>query len=197
MAPAYFALVIRPNIWIYGSWIGFILIWAITAAGTKKTKRAQSAGSRRLQFGLAIAGGALLFARIAGVGWLRLRLMPDSLALAYTGAALTFAGVAFAVWARFVIGRNWSGEVTIKQDHELIRRGPYALVRHPIYSGVLLAILGTALAVNAMRGLIAMVLITTSFWLKLRMEESFMLQQFGDQYRMYQRRVKALIPFVF
>ncbi|HTR37485.1 MAG TPA: isoprenylcysteine carboxylmethyltransferase family protein [Bryobacteraceae bacterium] len=189
-------LVIRPDVWIEGSWIAFIVIWLATAAATKRTTRMQSSGSRLLQGGLAAAGAILLLARSVSIGWLGLELLPDTAALAYTGAALTFAGIAFAVWARFVIGRNWSGTVTIKQDHELIRGGPYALVRHPIYTGVLLAIVGTALAVDEVRGLIAIVLVTAGFWLKLRTEETFMLQQFGDRYRRYQQEVKALIPFV-
>ncbi len=189
-------LVIRPDVWIEGSWIAFIVIWLVSAALTKRATRMQSSGSRWLQGGLASAGAILLFAHSFGISWLGLPLFPDTLALAYTGAALTFAGIAFAVWARFVIGRNWSGTVTIKQDHELIRGGPYALVRHPIYTGILLAIVGTALAVDELRGLIAIVLVTLGFWLKLRTEETFMLQQFGDRYRRYQQEVKALIPFV-
>ncbi|HUA19027.1 MAG TPA: isoprenylcysteine carboxylmethyltransferase family protein [Bryobacteraceae bacterium] len=187
---------IRPYDAIGYAWVTFFVIWWIAAVRTKRTARTQSVGSRLLQGGLAAAGAVLLFAPRIGIRWLGLELLPDTAALAYTGAALTFAGIAFAVWARFAIGRNWSGTVTIKQDHELIRRGPYALVRHPIYSGLLLAVVGTALAVNELRGLAALVLVTLAFCLKLRTEESFMLQQFGDQYRGYRREVKALIPFV-
>jgi len=186
----------RPFLWIYASWIAFLLIWMIGATRTKRPTRIQSVRSQLLQRGLVAAGAILLFARGLGIGWLGVHLLPDSLALAYAGVVLTIAGIAFAVWARFAIGRNWSATVTIKQDHELIRSGPYALVRHPIYSGILLALLGTAIAVDELRGLIAIVLFVAGFWLKSRTEESFMLQQFGDQYRRYQRQVKALIPFV-
>jgi protein-S-isoprenylcysteine O-methyltransferase Ste14 len=188
--------VIRPYDAIVDAWIAFLVIWLIAAPRTKRTARTQSGASRLLQGGLASVGAVLLFASDVSISELRLRIFPDSAALAYTGAALTFAGIAFAVWARFVIGRNWSGTVTIKQDHELIRGGPYAWVRHPIYSGVLLAIVGTALAVDELRGLIAIVLVSVAFGLKSRTEETFMLQQFGDQYRRYQQEVKALIPFV-
>ena len=187
----------RPDQLIVNAWIAFIVIWLIAAVGTKRTTRTQPAASRMLQGGLAFAAAILLFARDVSSDWLTLRLLPDTLALAYTGAMLTVAGIAFAVWARFTIGRNWSGVVTIKQDHELIRSGPYALVRHPIYTGILLAVAGTALAVNELRGPLAIVLATVAFWLKSRTEESFMLEQFGDQYRNYQQQVKALIPYVF
>lgn len=181
---------------IDGLWVVFLVIWAIGAARTKQTKRQQSDASQVVQRGLAAAGAILLFAPRLGVGWLDAGLLPDSDELAYTGLALTFAGIAFAVWARFALGRNWSAVVTIKQDHELIRSGPYALVRHPIYTGMLLGIAGTALAFDQVRSLLAFVSVTMGFWLKLRTEESFMIQQFGDQYRRYRREVKALIPFV-
>ncbi len=101
-----------------------------------------------------------------------------------------------AVSARIFLGRNWSAVVTIKQDHEIIRRGPYALVRHPMYSGFLLAMLGTAVAMGEVRGLLAIGLAFLGLWLKLRTEESFLVEQFGVQYVQYRQETKALIPFV-
>ena len=181
---------------IDGLWIAFVAIWAISAARTKQTARKQSGASQLLHRGLAVAGAFLLFTSQARMGWLGLSLLPRSEPLADAGVLLTFAGIAFAVWARFVIGQNWSGNVTIKQGHELIRGGPYAFVRHPIYSGLLLALLGTALYLDELRGLIAIAVIAVSFILKSRVEETFMLEQFGEQYRQYQGAVKALIPFV-
>jgi protein-S-isoprenylcysteine O-methyltransferase Ste14 len=109
---------------------------------------------------------------------------------------MTFAGVAFAIWARLHIGRNWSGTVTIKADHKLIRTGPYAIVRHPIYSGFLTAVLGTAIAIGEVRGLFAFVAAFIGVKLKAGLEEEFMTEQFGDEYVQYQREVKAFIPFV-
>jgi protein-S-isoprenylcysteine O-methyltransferase Ste14 len=112
------------------------------------------------------------------------------------GAAITVAGILFAVWARRHIGANWSRFVTIKQDHELITTGPYALVRHPIYTGLLTAFLGTAIATTQLRGLIAFALIAISLLYKLRLEEQWMRAQFGDTYADYSRRVAALVPFI-
>jgi len=100
------------------------------------------------------------------------------------------------VWARLVLGRNWSGTVTVKQEHTLVRQGPYVIVRHPIYTGLLAAGLGTAIAYGQIRGLIAVALFLLLFILKIRIEERFMREQFGDDYRIYQEQVKALIPFV-
>src|SRR5262249_13239381 len=109
---------------------------------------------------------------------------------------LTLAGIGFSIWARLFLGRNWSGRVTIKEQHELIQSGPYSIVRHPIYSGFLLAILGTALVQGHLRSLLALPLAALGWSLKLRLEESFMAHQFGSAYLDYKRRVKALVPFV-
>jgi protein-S-isoprenylcysteine O-methyltransferase Ste14 len=96
-----------------------------------------------------------------------------------------------------MLGGNWSGRVTIKEGHTLEKRGPYAIVRHPIYSGLLLAVLGTAIAFREIRGLIAVALVFAMLLMKSRMEERFMMEEFGSVYRDYGRQVKALIPFVY
>jgi len=113
------------------------------------------------------------------------------------GVALNFAGLLFTVWARVHLGRNWSGAVTLKQDHELITSGPYRIVRHPIYTGLLLAFAGLAVARGEWRSILGLVIMALSFWLKLRIEERLMVEQFGSAYETYRRRVNALIPFVF
>ena len=139
----------------------------------------------------------LLFARDLWPHWLRQRVSPRSdIALLWTGLILTAAGVGFAILARFWIGRNWSGTVTIKEQHELIQSGPYRIVRHPIYTGLLLAYLSTAIVHGELRGFVGFCLLLLGFGLKLRMEETFMIQQFGNAYLDYKRRVKALVPFV-
>src|SRR5262249_15861597 len=139
----------------------------------------------------------LLFGRSIWPHWLRWRFFPASdAALLWLGLALTVAGVGFALWARLSIGQNWSSTITIKVRHELIQTGPYRLVRHPIYSGLLLAFLGTAVVHGEFRGLIGFPLAILGWGFKLRMEESFMVQQFGNAYMDYKQRVKALVPFV-
>ena len=100
------------------------------------------------------------------------------------------------MWARHCLGRNWSRSVTIKEDHELIVSGPYTLVRHPIYTGLLTGSLGTAIAMTEVRGLVALALIFLALWGKLRMEERWMREEFGASYKAYSGRVAALIPFV-
>ena len=114
----------------------------------------------------------------------------------WLGLLMVIAGLAFAVWARAHLGRNWSGTVTVKENHELVRSGPYGIVRHPIYTGLLLAILGTAIVVGEWRGLLALCFLTITFLLKLRREERFMEESFPDTYPSYRAQVPALIPLL-
>jgi protein-S-isoprenylcysteine O-methyltransferase Ste14 len=182
--------------WIHRVWLALGIIWAIGALLTKRTARVQTTSSRLIQAGLALGGFLLLLEPRMSIGPLGWRFLPASSAASFTGLALTICGAALAVSARVFLGRNWSAMVTIKQDHEIIRRGPYALVRHPMYSGFLLAVLGTALALGEVRGLLALGFVFLGLWLKLRTEEQFLTEQFGAQYIQYQRESKALIPFV-
>jgi protein-S-isoprenylcysteine O-methyltransferase Ste14 len=141
--------------WIDGLWITFIAIWLLGAMRVKRAARRISGRARMLQILLAIAGAVLLFDPSLGIGFLASRFLPENATVAYLGLAMTAGGLAFAVWARFILGQNWSGQITLKEGHELIVRGPYALVRHPIYSGILLGLLGTAFCVDQVRGSIS------------------------------------------
>jgi protein-S-isoprenylcysteine O-methyltransferase len=177
-------------------WLGLWLIWLVSALTVKPSVKKQSFGSRWTQNPLVIVAFALLFAREIWPAPLRRRILPESVTVMWVGLALAVAGFCFAIWARLWIGRNWSGNVTIKDQHELIQGGPYRLVRHPIYSGLLLAFLGTAIIYGEVRCFIGFPVAVLGFWLKARLEESFMLQQFGAAYADYKHRVKALVPFV-
>jgi protein-S-isoprenylcysteine O-methyltransferase Ste14 len=139
--------------------------------------------------------GYLLAAPHVPLAALNQRFVPPAIWPAALGAALTFAGAAFSIWARFTIADNWSSDVEVKRDHELIVAGPYALVRHPIYTGLLLMFAGTALAVGEWRGVLA-VAIAAALWRKLRIEEAFMQLKFGEAYVRYAARTPALVPFV-
>ena len=174
-------------------WFAWLAYWMIAARDAKPTQRTESAASRASHIIPLIVAGWLLSRSAAG-GFLGQRIVPPGPAVHLVGALLVAVGLAFSVWARVFLGRNWSGVVTVKQDHELIRGGPYALVRHPIYTGLLLAFVGSALARDEWRGVLAVVLVWVAFWRKLRIEESLMIEQFGDAYRRYQSEVPALIP---
>jgi len=176
-------------------WLGWIAYRIFAARDVKAVAETASRQSRALYGIPLLIAAVLLFDTHLG-HFLNTRLVPHTPEVAWLGALLTAAGLAFAIWARVVLGRNWSGQVTVKEGHELIRTGPYALSRHPIYTGLVLALLGTALAVGEMRALIALLLAVGSFCYKMSLEEAVMRRTFGGAYDDYARQVKALIPFV-
>ena len=176
-------------------WVAFFVYWQVMAINVKKTERLESAASRLMRMLLFVAGVVLISFRLPAA-WLNLQLWPQGLVSFWTGFGITLAGLLFCVWARVHLGRNWSRSVTVKQDHELIVTGPYALVRHPIYSGLLLALAGTVLAVGQLRAVLGLAPIAISLWYKLRLEEKWMREQFGAKYEEYRNRVAALAPWV-
>jgi protein-S-isoprenylcysteine O-methyltransferase Ste14 len=180
-----------------GLWIAWFIYWRIASAGVKPARRRESPASRAAHIvPLLIAAILLWMNPIAGAGLLFERFLPASDTTYWAGTLLVALGLAFSVWARVYIGRNWSGTVTVKEDHELIRRGPYTLVRHPIYTGLLLGFIGTALVRGEWRGVLAVLIVFAALWRKLRLEERWMNETFGDQYRSYREHTAALIPFL-
>lgn len=175
-------------------WLTFLLVWLLFAFRRKPTLEREPAFSRFLYSIPTVLAFYLLLAGQAPYEWLRFRIVSPMPALRIVGITLTALGIGFAIWARFYIGENWSGSVTVKVGHELIRTGPYSWVRHPIYSGMLLAALGTGLVGGQIRSVIAVPLLWLGFWMKTRVEERFMLKTFGAQYQEYSRSTGALIP---
>jgi protein-S-isoprenylcysteine O-methyltransferase Ste14 len=119
-----------------------------------------------------------------------------TLALGVVTDCIVLAGVAFTVWARIALGRNWSAEVTFKHDHELIESGPYALARHPIYTGLIFMALGTAINYGRAVGFALLFSLCGGLWWKTRQEERIMRRHFPEAYAEYKMRVRAIIPFV-
>jgi len=175
-------------------WSAFFLLWLAWALRTKPTQTRESGRSRAPYLLLTIAGFYLLFSHRFPAAWLYRRTLPGEPWLAAAGVILTAAGLALAVWARLHIGSNWSGTVTVKVGHELVRSGPYRSVRHPIYSGILLAVIGTAIERRQICGLLAIALIYGSFLLKSRIEERYMAATFGTAYEEYRHATGSLIP---
>jgi protein-S-isoprenylcysteine O-methyltransferase Ste14 len=185
---------------ILGMWIALGVLWAVLwlarLSGGRPAARSESSGSRLFHLVLIALAFWLLFRKSPELGPLSSRIFPDTPAVQITGAIITSAGLAFTAWARAILGRNWSAVVTIRQDHRLIRSGPYRWVRHPIYSGLLLAMLGTAVCFGLLRGLVGTVIGLAAFWMKASLEETFLTEQFGPEYLEYKKNVKALIPSV-
>lgn len=177
-------------------WILFAVIWLLAAFATKQSVYREST-VQRLRYTIPILLCGFLLAKGHRLSDpLDYRVIPHIEALAWSGVVLCIAGLAFCIWARFTLGRNWSGVVTLKGGHELITSGPYALVRHPIYTGLLTMFVGTVIVLGHVAGIIAMPFVFGSLWIKLRYEERLMLKQFPNEYAGYQQRVKRLIPFI-
>jgi len=177
-------------------WLAWAGYWWAASFNVKAAARREPMLSRVLHIAPLVLAVFLLFPQRSPIEALGEPFMPAAVWSFWVGAALTTVGLLFAVWARVHIGRNWSGTITVKEDHDLITSGPYSLVRHPIYTGLLLALSGFALARGEWRGIVAVALATWAFWRKLRIEERWMREQFGAAYEEYSRRVAALIPFV-
>ena len=177
-------------------WVAWFICWVAFSLNVKATVRREAALPRLLNMALLFCGGALLWSQPVSVPGLMARFLPSSQwqFWAALGALLTLIGLLFTVWARIYLGRNWSGVVTIKANHELVTGGPYGLVRHPIYSGLTLAFIGSALAIGQWRGVLAVALVLIAIVHRILVEERFMRQQFGTAYDAYARSVSALVP---
>lgn len=175
-------------------WFSWAMYWWLASRSAKPTERHEPIASRLLHVLPLLVAGGLLWADRVPVPVLNDRLFPWALWEFWVAVLITALGLLFTAWARVHLGRNWSGTVTIKQDHELITNGPYALVRHPIYTGLLAAFVGSALARGEWRGVLAVLVAWAALWRKLRLEERWMVERFGEQYKTYSRRVPALVP---
>ena len=178
-----------------GIWFAWLIYWRVAAQNTKPAARTDGAAVRWAYLFPLIAA-ALCFWLPRPFPELRAPLFPDRMLCFTAGTALLLLGMAIGCWARGVLGRNWSNVVTIKVGHELVQSGPYRWVRHPIYTGLLLAVAGSALAQDLWVDLAAVPLVFLGFWVKLRREEEWMTVQFGEAYASYARRTARLVPFV-
>lgn len=204
---------------IMAIWLAVGAVWLLTALRLKPVARTSDFGSRAGQIFILTCAAVLLFwqgPQIAAPDGLNLpahalfaalgvalaavidaRALPAHPVLVGLGVALTAAGAGFAIVARLYLGRNWSAGATIKENHELICRGPYRLVRHPIYTGQLIAVIGTAAALGEIRDLLALPLVIVGFWLKARSEERLLMNNLGAGYSAYRRAVRgAIIPYI-
>lgn len=182
----------EPRLWASGAlWILFIGYWSAAASKAAPTKSSESASSRQLHQLLMYGSLVLAFFRVPGLGQ---RWLPAASYIVPIGLAIQVSSIILAVWARRHLGRNWSGAITAKVDHQLVRTGPYRLVRHPIYSAMLGMFLGTAVVSGEWHGLLAVVIMGAAYWRKIRLEEQNLRNIFGAEYDDYCRKSWALIP---
>jgi protein-S-isoprenylcysteine O-methyltransferase Ste14 len=194
-----FALAVTPeNIQLWTSWLWLLLlaVWLGFAPLAKRVVYRYPL-RQRLAYGVPLLLAVyLLFSRAVprAIHFLDLTLIHVTLPIAFAGLGLVVCGIAFSIWARFVLDGNWSGAATLKEGHTLTRTGPYRITRHPIYTGFLVALTGSAVEHGQLRSVIGLALCLVVVWMKLAIEERLMLERFGDEYIQYRREVPALFP---
>ena len=191
-------ILVACHLWIIGLWAAFLIYWAIAGIFAKR-----GAERRALRRGMAmrfalflIIVTALFFARRSADLQALQQAELHSVPMAATGAVLVTLGAIVAFTARGAIGRNWGSPGTRKTDTELVTHGPYSLIRHPIYAGILLMMVGTAIGLSPIWWLVA-VAAGIYFVTSARAEESYMTERFPDAYPAYKARTKMLVPFLF
>ena len=173
--------------------VAFSLYWEIAAKNAAPAKSSESKGSRAVHVFLVNAAVLLEIAPIRGLG----RFLPASSLIMTAGLAVEAVGLFLTIWARRHLGRNWSGEITIKVDHQLIRSGPYKLLRHPIYTGLLTMYAGIAIVTGEWLAIIGFAMVAFAYWRKIRLEEANLKVAFGAEYDAYRRATWALLPGLF
>jgi len=189
---AFYSAPVRAIVTIWGAWL---LSWLIAAVWTGRTAIQLASGWQFLCRLMVVVGMGLLFLRLAPRGPQALWTSPP--ALGWLMVAVVVAGFAFCWWARLYIGRLWSSSITLKEDHRVVDTGPYALVRHPIYTGILVAAAATAIELGAAESFVGLGLMILGYWIKARLEESFLRGELGaESYDAYARRTGMLLPFL-
>jgi len=175
-------------------WFVWAIWWVAMAFFSKSTKRRETASQRIEHMVPALLGFLFVFQSGFGGPSLARRIVSESPALMLVCVVMTVLGLLFAVWARLTLGGNWSGTVTIKKDHQLIRRGPYRWIRHPIYTGMLAALLATAVAQGLVSGLIGFAFVYLALYRKAKREESFLAQEFGEGFAEHRQHTGMFFP---
>jgi protein-S-isoprenylcysteine O-methyltransferase Ste14 len=175
-------------------WWLFALYWLVSALKRKKTKQRESI-AHRLAYILPLIGAFwVLYNPRFHLEGLATYFVPHTPEVQWAGVAVMAVGLGFACWARVHLGTNWSGTVTLKEGHELIRTGPYRNIRHPIYTGILIGFFGWAIVGGQVRGLIGMAVVWLSFFIKARREEKFLAQEFGPKFEEHTQHTGMFLP---
>lgn len=171
-----------------------IAFWVTKLSLAKKTVKNNGGGVLRFFFYFFI----VLFIYLQySVGFLSIKLWPNTLAIKILADVVTFIGLLIMLWARKTLDRNWSANIVLKENHELITSGPYAFVRHPIYTGLSLMVLGVVLYVNTLAFTIFFILFFFGAYYKAKKEEKLLTSYFKDKYVEYMKKTKVLIPYIF
>ena len=175
-------------------WAIWLVLWLLLAFLSKSAKRRETLGQRLEHLLPAVFGFLLIFREGTGAPWLTRAVFPDHPALMMAAVVVTALGLLFAVWARLALGSNWSGTVTIKANHRLVQSGPYRFIRHPIYTGMLAALLATAITQRLVTGVLGFAVVAFALYRKARREESFLSDEFGDAFTEHRQHTGMFLP---
>jgi len=188
---------LSANLAVRYAWTAWIVSWLMAALWSSRAKRRPPRQTEAVYRLITVVGTVLLFGLGPASGWTASRLWTAGTDVAWLLVVVTLLGFAFAWWARITLGRLWSSGVTVKADHDMITAGPYRLVRHPIYSGILLSVIATAVLFGTTAAAVGAVAIICGLYVKARIEEQFLRSELGDErYASYARRVPMLVPFM-
>jgi protein-S-isoprenylcysteine O-methyltransferase Ste14 len=178
-------------------WAVFWIYWTIRELRWRRSKRKVALTFTVLNSGLLYLGFIMVLLGRSAPSSLGLLLLPQAIPIQILGTVFAIVGVGFAIWSRQSLSNNWSRNVAILENQQFIHSGPYTIVRHPIYTGILLALLGSTLVSSTLGSLLGFVFAIISLWQKARMEEKLLITEFGQQYANYQRDVRFLIPLIY
>ncbi|HUI87984.1 MAG TPA: isoprenylcysteine carboxylmethyltransferase family protein [Anaerolineales bacterium] len=184
------------NVYLYLTlvlWALLTIYWMITA----KTNSQTSFSSELVPLAKLIGSALIVYVPLLMGGIMAEALYQRSLGAEVVGTLICAAGVGLAIWARNALGKNWSGNVMIQKEHHLIEEGPYHWVRHPIYLGGLLAMLGSSLVIGQVFGFAFCIFCAFGFWMKSRQEEILLAKKFPNEFPPYKQHVKMLLPYIF
>jgi protein-S-isoprenylcysteine O-methyltransferase Ste14 len=180
--------------WAGHLWTVLAVVWFVMWFGMKKAKKRENWGERAQHGLLVILGFWLLFEGSWSLGWLDNRVVPNVPLAWAAGLALTAVGIGIAIWARLSLGSNWSGMVTLKTDHVLVRKGLYRWIRHPIYTGILLGMIGSAIVRGHLRCWVGVAVVLAAFYFKALREERFLREEFGAGFEEHSRQTGMFLP---
>lgn len=175
-------------------WFAWCIVWLLMAAWSKPSKRREFTWQRLEHVIPMVFGFLLIYNGKFAWSWLASRIVSENPVVATIGLLATVGGLLFSMWARIALGANWSGTVTIKSGHSLIRRGPYKWIRHPIYTGLLASVVGTVLLQGEVRSLFGFAIILFALYRKAKREEKFLSEEFGEGFAEHAKRTGMFLP---
>jgi protein-S-isoprenylcysteine O-methyltransferase Ste14 len=175
-------------------WVGFWVYWTINNSNQKETK--QKPNIWEIVPYRFLWASSFLFLILPKVFHLNFTVLPNTISIGILGDVVSILGLTICIWARKYLADNWSMQLDLKKDHELITTGPYALARHPIYTGFLFLFLGTAITTGTAGGIIGFFVLIVGCFVRIKNEEKLMIKTFGEKYLEYKNKVKALIPYI-